>query len=395
MSIVADSLRSATYNPEAEKAIAADREKANAVRKQIQGLVDSYTKTFVDLSSKSYTPKWTLNAWDSLIKETQSWLVKNADANEQVTRDKFDEIKKRGDEIPQVNLYLYTSQSFEKVMKFVANDLEQKKLLSKADRKAYQDLYEQLKRFNSSNTNPNLVDTKIFFDKFQRDVEAFSRQKGIWDQQQSLLQAAFSNPAKFEADFGALERQAEDAKTEEDKKFSFQRFTKKVTGTATTVIASLLYIVFCLTMGMLAANQAIGREPAYRILYFLYGAIFAPLLVFYYLYLWFNKKSPKIYTLLPLTQTPAETTLGSFLMFPFFYKEDKPARDLLVEFLTQSAEAVGKPFDPKSLGSIGKQVEKVAENMKNLAAETKEGVEEAAKAAAEALPKLNQLRVNA
>jgi len=82
-------------------------------------------------------------------------------------------------------------------------------------------------------------------------------------------------------------------------------------------------------------------------------------------------------------------------MFPFFYKEDKPARDLLVEFLTQSAEAVGKPFDPKSLGSIGKQVEKVAENMKNLAAETKEGVEEAAKAAAEALPKLNQLRVNA
>lgn len=390
-----DTLRSATYNPEAEKAIAADREKAKAVRKQIQTLIDSYTKTFMDVSSKSYTPKWTLNAWDTLIKESQNWLLRNADANEQVTQAKFEEIKKRGEDITQINTYLYTSQSFEKVMRFISNDLEQKKSLPPADRKAYQEFYNQLKGFNSSNTNPKLVDTKIFFDKFQRDVEAFSRQKGIWDRQQTLLQTAFSNPAKFEADFGAIEQQAQAAKTQEEQKFSFQRFTKKVTGTATTVIGSLLYVVFCLTMGMLAANQAIGREPAYRVLYFLYGAIFAPILVFYYLYLWYTNKSPKIYTLLPLTQTPADTTIGTFLLFPFFYREDKPARDLMVEFLTQSAEAVGKPFDPKTLGSIGKQVETVAENMKNLVAETKEGAETAAKAAAEALPKLTQLRVNA
>jgi 20S proteasome alpha/beta subunit len=82
-------------------------------------------------------------------------------------------------------------------------------------------------------------------------------------------------------------------------------------------------------------------------------------------------------------------------MFPFFYKEDKAARDLLVEFLTQSAEAVGKTFDSKTLGSIGSQVETVAENLKNLAAETKESVEEATKAAVAALPKINDLRVNA
>jgi hypothetical protein len=387
MSIVADSLRSATYNPEAEKAIAADREKANAVRKQIQDNLDNFNKFFVEVSSKSTTPKWTVKTMDSFIKEIQTWLTKNGDASEQVCKAKLEEIKKRGSEIIFLNMYLFVNESFEKVMKFMLTEFEQKKLLSKADREKYNEFYTELKNFNASNTNPKLVDTKIFTDKFGKEIETFSKQKGIWDRQQTLIQTAFSNPDKFEADFGAIEQQAQAAKAEEDKKFSFQRFTKKVTGTATTVIGSLFYVVFCFTIGMLAANQAIGREPAYRVLYFIYGAIFAPLLAIYYLYLWFNNKSPKIYTMLPLTQSMPETTIGKFFMFPFLYKEDKTARDLLVEFLTQSAEAVGKTFDPKTLGSIGNQVETVAENLKNLAAETKEGIEEA-------LPKLNQLRVN-
>jgi hypothetical protein len=408
MSIVADSLRSATYNPEAEKAIQAEKEKADKARGEIETYLSTANAVYVSFAGKSYTPKWTLDEMDKLLKESQKWLESNPSASEQVYKNKLTTIKKRVEEIGQINQYLYVSQSFEKVMKFMLGEFEQKKLLTKADRKKYEEFYTQLKNYNSSNRNPKLSDMKIFFDRFNQEVQTFSVQKGIWDSQQVLLQTAFQNPDKFEKDFGAMEQQAEVAKAEEDKKFSFQRFTKKVTGTATTVIGSLLYVVFCLTIGMLAANQAIGREPSYRVLYFLYGAIFAPFLVFYYIYLWFNNKSPKIYTLLPLTQTQAETTIGKFLLFPFTYKEDKVARDLLVEFLTQSAEAVGKTFDPKSLGSIGQQAEKVAENLKNLAAETKEALEEslpklnqlhvnelAGKATAEVLPKVNQLRVNA
>jgi hypothetical protein len=394
-SSLTSSVRSATYNPEAEKAMAVEREKANKVRKQIDDLLTELNKRYTDVSSKSYTPKWTVQALDKLIKETQTWLQTNPEASEQATKAKLDEIKKQEEDIRNLGLYLYVSQSFEKVMKFMVSDIEKKKLLTAADRKKYEEFYTELKNFNASNTNPKFVDTKIFLDKFNRELETFSKQKGIWDQQSALFQTAFQNPDKFEQDFGAIEQQAEAAKAEEEKKFSFQRFTKRVTGTATAVISGLLYFVFCITIGMLAANQAIGREPVYRVLYFIYGAIFAPLLAIYYVYLWFNNKSPKIYTMLPLTQTPPETTIGKFFMFPFFYKEDKAARDLLVEFLTQSAEAVGKTFDSKTLGSIGSQVETVAENLKNLAAETKEGVEEATKAAVAALPKINDLRVNA
>ena len=395
MSIVADSLRSATYNPEAEKAIQAEKEKANKARGELETYLTTANNVYVFYAGKTYTPKWTLVEMDKLLKESQKWLESNPSASQQVYTNRLTSIKKRVEEVGQINQYLYVSQSFEKVMKFMLNEFEQKKLLTKADRKKYEEFYRQLKDYNSSNRDPKLSDMKIFFDRFNQEVQTFSVQKGIWDSQQVLLQTAFQNPDKFEQDFGAIEQQAEAAKAEEDKKFSFQRFTKKVTGTATTVIGSLLYVVFCITIGMLAANQAIGREPAYRVLYFLYGAIFAPFLVFYYLYLWYNNKSPKIYTLLPITQTQAETTIGRFLLFPFAYKEDKPARDLLVEFLTQSAEAVGKSFDPKTLGSIGQQVETVAENLKNLATETKEGAEEAVKKAVEALPKLNELRVNA
>ncbi len=68
-----DSLRSATYNPEAEKAMAAEREKANKARKEVQTWLDQYSKGYVDnYASKTYWPKWTLTTMDKLIKDTQN-----------------------------------------------------------------------------------------------------------------------------------------------------------------------------------------------------------------------------------------------------------------------------------------------------------------------------------
>lgn len=392
-----DSLRSATFNPEAEKALAADKEKANKVIDEINRGLDNTEAIFTSLASKPYTPKWTLQQVEKTIKDARAWLQKNPNASEQVYRAKLNELTKQGGQTLEINTYLYALQSFEKIMKYMITEwLEAKKMLTKADREKYKEYYEELRAFNKKIQNdPKLVDIKIFYNRFSRDVETFSKSKGIWDSTGVLIQTALRNPDKFEEDIGSLERQAEETKKVEDEKFSFQRFTKKVSATAGSVIGGLFYVMFCLVVGMLAANQAIGREPAYRILYFIYGAIFAPILVFYYIYLWFNNKAPKIYTLLPITQTVAETTIGRFLLFPFAYQEDKVARDLLVEFLTQSADLVGAAFDPKSLGSIGKQVETVAENLKNLTEKAAEATEEAAKEAAKSLPSLNSLRVNA
>jgi hypothetical protein len=390
-----DSLRSATFNPEAEKALVAEREKANKVVDEINRGLDKTEAVFTSLASKPYTPKWTLQQVEKTIKDTRAWLQKNPNASEQVYRAKLTEVTKEGGQTLEINTYLYALQSFEKIMNYIITQfLEAKKMLTKADREQYKTYYEELRAFNKKiQTNPNLVDIKIFYNRFSREVETFSKSKGIWDSTGVLLQTALTNPDKFEQDIGSLEKQAEEIKKVDDEKFSFQRFTKKVSATAGSVIGGLFYVMFCLVIGMLAANQAIGREPAYRILYFIYGAIFAPILVFYYIYLWFNSKAPKIYTLLPITQTVAETTIGKFFLFPFAYTEDKVSRDLLVDFMTKSAEMVGGSFDPTSLGSIGKQVETVAENLKNLTATAVDAT--AAKEAAKSLPSLTSLRVNA
>ncbi len=405
-----DSLRSATYNPEAEKAMAAEREKADKARKELQTWLDQYSKSYVDnFASKTYWPKWTLTTMDKFIKDAQKWLSSNLQASEQAYKSKLEELKKQEQQIRDINIHLFVTSCYVKVMKLMLQQFETKKLLNAKDRAQYKEYLDEIEAFDtkvSKQTNPELAELKVFVNQFSDKLKNFSEKRGISEQQSDLLRTAFANPEKFEKDVGVLEQQAEAVKAEEEKKFSFQRFTKKVGSTAKSVIGGLFYLMFCLTIGMLAANQAIGREPAYRILYFIYGAIFAPFLVFYYLYLWFNDKSPKIYTLLPLTQRVAETTIGRVFLFPFAYKEDKTARDLLVEFLTQSAEMVGKSFDPKSLGSIGQQVETVAENLKNLTSETAsaageaagkaaEDAAQAAAKAAEVLPSLNKLRVNA
>lgn len=390
-----NSVRSATYNPEAEKAMKEEREKADKVIKEIKQYADGIDKNRSEVSTLPNIPQWGIKELDQFTKEIRAWILANPNVSEQEAKTKQEQFVKQGSELFTINLGLIIASSAERVMTYLSQDFEQKKLLNAADRKTYADMLEKLKKFNASNTNPTLESMKAFGEPFARELDTFSKAKGFADRQSQLLQTAFANPKKFDEDMKTFEEQQAAVKKEEDKNFSFKRFAGRVSSTAGTVVGSLFYVVFCLTIGMLAANQAIGREPAYRILYFIYGAVFAPFLVFYYLYLWFNDKSPKIYTLLPITQTVAETSIGRFLLFPFAYKEDKTARDLLVEFMTQSAEMVGKSFDPKTLGSIGKQVETVAENLKNLTTDAKDAATEAVAKAAESLPSLNKLTVNA
>lgn len=390
-----DSLRSATYNPEAEKAMKEEQEKVAKVIKDIKDYLDIMDKNRIENSAISTMPQSGLKKMDQFIKDVRKWIVDNPRITELQAKNKQEEVVKQGTEIYTTNLNLMMYASIERVMSYLNTEFEQKKLLNAADRKTYAEFLEKLKQFNSSSSNHTLEKIKEFEVSFGKDLESFSKSRGILDRQQELFRTAFGNPQKFDEDMKTLEGQQAEVKKLEDEKFSFQRFTKKVSSTAGSVIGALFYVMFCLVIGMLAANQAIGREPAYRILYFIYGMIFAPILAVYYIYLWFNNKAPKIYTLLPITQMVAETSIGRFFLFPFAYKEDKSARDLLVEFMTQSAEMVGKTFDPKSLGSIGKQVETVAENLKNLSAEAADAAAEVAKTAAESLPSLEKLRVNA
>lgn len=62
-----------------------------------------------------------------------------------------------------------------------------------------------------------------------------------------------------------------------------------------------LLLSFFILGGSLAANLAIGRDPIYRILYFIYGAVFFPVPILSAIYKRFTQGEFKMYSILPIT----------------------------------------------------------------------------------------------
>lgn len=110
---------------------------------------------------------------------------------------------------------------------------------------------------------------------------------------------------------------------------------------ALQVFAISILVVLCLLCGSLAANMAIGRSRAYRVLYFLWGAfpVFAPFVGLYSLFKRLSDGPLPYYAILPLTIEPAVTRLGRLFMFPFYWIPDQQARDMAAAF-QKSVEAI-------------------------------------------------------
>jgi hypothetical protein len=108
-----------------------------------------------------------------------------------------------------------------------------------------------------------------------------------------------------------------------------------ITSVALKTFFGFLLVTFCILGGSLAANQAIGRVRAYRILYFIYGAIpvFMPFVLLYILYSRMRFGPIPYYAILPLTIEPATTRFGRILNFPFYWIPDDKSRELTRAFM--------------------------------------------------------------
>jgi hypothetical protein len=80
-----------------------------------------------------------------------------------------------------------------------------------------------------------------------------------------------------------------------------------VMGVALKTFLIGLLISFFILGGSLAANLAIGRDPIYRILYFIYGAVFFPVPIVTAIYKRFADGYFKIYSTLPVTQSVSDS----------------------------------------------------------------------------------------
>lgn len=112
--------------------------------------------------------------------------------------------------------------------------------------------------------------------------------------------------------------------------------------TASQVFWGFLFTVLCLLSGSFAANAAIGRIPAYRVLYFIYGAIpyCMPIVLAYTIYRRIKDGRIPMYAMLPISIEPATTRLGRVLWFPFYWIPDQLAIDAYKAFTESLATQI-------------------------------------------------------
>lgn len=127
-----------------------------------------------------------------------------------------------------------------------------------------------------------------------------------------------------------------------DQTVDLQSSTNLALSIASQVFWSLLLIVLCLLSGSFAANAAIGRVPAYRVFYFIYGAlpIFAPFVIIYTIYRRIKYGRIPMYTMLPISIEPATTRLGKVLWSAFYWIPDQLQIDEYKAFTESLAKQV-------------------------------------------------------
>ncbi len=112
------------------------------------------------------------------------------------------------------------------------------------------------------------------------------------------------------------------------------QFITGFTTTFNTFILPVLIVFLCSLAGSIAANDAIGRSPGIRLVYFIYGTIpiFSPLVLIYYIFRYFMKTYPVWYNFLPLTTWQPESSILKTLLTPFVYTEDANTQYMFQQF---------------------------------------------------------------
>ena len=164
----------------------------------------------------------------------------------------------------------------------------------------------------------NLISYKLFQATNDPDAKRFAEQQNAArKKQEAAAKAAAEAKTKKEA---ADKAQVANLKKAE---YSSGTFAKQVVKYTVASITIFIYVMFALYTGHLAANDAIGRDPAYRILYFIYGALFCIFVCPYYIIQHLRGNSVKSYALLPLREGMVPSGIEGFFLSFVTYMPDE------------------------------------------------------------------------
>jgi hypothetical protein len=306
----------------------------NARIKYQDYLANVQTNTRTDISNNALTPE-TGAAIYKVIESAYDWLKKNPNAN-------LNEVQANQDantlEIKRLMSVDIPKRKFNNTLIALPTILD-KLILDKSitsDKK-----YAFLPTLNAEtswyNKNKNTASEIDFTQEFQKINDTITTtfvDSSIVSTIKSQVEAAQAIPTSQLN--SQLANYTNKKKELERQNVNIQGTGQIILSTAIKIFTSFFIISLLLMCGSFAANMAIGRPPMYRVLYFIYGCIpiFSPFVLFYSIYLMFQDKKLRVYSLIPCSIEPATTRLGKILWYPFYWIPDQHSIDEYKAFMT-------------------------------------------------------------
>lgn len=347
-------INSATYNPEAEKALQEERKKASEARQKYRDGLFKIRDMKTGLVQKKQATEYYIKQVDKLADDGFKWITANPDTDVQAITDEATATSEKFQDISKANIVLLGLSLLPQFYKTVASDALLKKQIKEDKKNQIDSFADELSAWlkTSVTASSEQITSK------QQEIQVKSQQllEGTGEAVPAVTNEASAVTAQKQ--LAAKEVKVKKEEQADQQTFKLSRLVKDTYGIALKVIGSLFILMLILVSGMLTANDAIARDPQYRILYFIYGGLGFPIMLIYYLYRWFFNSAPHIYRMLPLYTKESDTSIGRFFLFPFTYKEDQAAIDAKTAFMTEAAELVGKKYTPPeqamgdALGSI-------------------------------------------
>lgn len=351
---IVNGIDSATYNPEAEKARKEAKEKAEKEKELLRKLLFSLRDQVTNKQNISSYVQKKINA---LVDSEFQNLQKNPDQTEDEYKRKKDTVQEQQKDIFSVNDLVLILDVAAKVSRLQADKYLLEKRITDAQKTTLYTLASSIESFMNSIDTKETKDIRSFYESTRQGYKAI-----ITD----------SDLALDVTKVNTLEKQVTAEKKADENTFRLSRLINETMRITMSTVGSLFLVMLFLISGMLTANDAIGRDISYRILYFIYGGLGFPVMLIYYLYRWFFGTAPHIYRLLPIYTQESDTTIGRFFLFPFTYKEDKAAIDAKIKFMTEAASLVGKEYKAPAdqLSNILEGVQKIALNVGDAVSKT-------------------------
>ena len=349
-------ITSATYNAEAEKALREERKQASEARQKFRDALFGIRDKKTELVSQKKATDYYIISVDKTVNDAFAWLTANPEADTVAITDRAQAVSESIQQIQKTNVIVLRLTVFSTFLKTISADLLLKKQIKEEKKNEIDTFADKLAEWIK--TTPTLTADQIQSKEQSVELEA----KGILQGTGESVPAVKTpeDAAKAQKAVAAKEVQVKKEEEADRATFSAGRLIKESLSIAVKVIGSLFIVMLFMVSGMLTANDAIARDPMYRIFYFMYGGLGFPFMLLYYLYKWFAGSAPHIYKLLPLYTKPADTSIGRFFLFPFTYVEDQAAKDATTKFMTDAAKLVGKEYKPPAEAAaekLGKLIE--------------------------------------